>query len=160
MSRSLTAFVVTTLALIVALAHVPALAQKSTLAPGVAKASTEPRTIVNQIELAIAEEKKALAGYEAAGVNDSIEDAHQAASNAYVLIRSAREGIRLIRVRKKFDPVMDVVYQRIDTAWNRSRGPVDGNYGPGPARARYMQNSIERMYETIALLEQVLLMWP
>jgi hypothetical protein len=160
MSRSLT-FVGTTLALLVTLGHAPALAQKFTLPREQGRLSSDPRVIVTQIQLAIAEEKKALAGYEVADVNDSIADAHQAASNAYVLIRVARAGMEIIKAKKKFsDPVIELAFQKVDKAWNRSRGPVDGNWGPGPQRARYMQDSIQRMNDVIALLEQVLLMWP
>lgn len=138
------------------------LAQKTTLAPGAAKVSTSPLVIVQQIQLAIGEEKRALAAYEVAGPHDSIEEAHQAAANGYVLIRSAREGVQGIRAtKKKFpDPVLEEVLQKLNVAWNKSRGPVDHISPPGNMRVGYLKASVRQFNETIVILEQVLLMWP
>jgi hypothetical protein len=162
MSRSLVLLAGPALGLAIALFPAPGLAQKTTLAPGAARVSTEPKVIVRQIELAIEQEKKALAGYEAAGPQDSIEEAHQAAANGYVLIRSAKDGIGQIRARnKKFpDPVIDLVLQKMNAAWNRSRGPVDHLAPPGNARVGYLRTSVRQLSETIVMLEQVLLIWP
>lgn len=153
------------LSLTVVPAMLPALAQKATLAPGLAKVSREPKVIVNQIQLAIEEEKKALAGFESAASEEALIEARQAAINAYVLIRSARNGVEDIRDRNhrqgKFpDPLLELVWVRIDRAWNTSRWPVDAYQPPGSGRARYIQDSIERMRESVALLHQIIYMWP
>lgn len=142
-------------------ALVPALAQKSTLPPGVAKNTLNPQTIVNQITLAIQEEKKALAGFEAHGSEEALAEARQAAVNAYILLRVARSNLEDVKDRKKFpDPVLDLVFQRVHRAWNNARWPIDAYQPPGSGRARYVQDSIQRMTEAISLMEQVLYMWP
>ncbi len=161
MSRSLALSAVTVLLISASLAPSPSLAQKTTLAPGQARVSNEPRVIVQQIQQAIEQEKKALAAYEVIGPEDSVEVAHQAASNAYVLIRSAKDGIASIKARKKYpDPVLDLVHQKMVAAWNRSRSPVDKVAAPGKGRVVYVQTSIRQINETIVMLDQVLLMWP
>lgn len=163
MNRYVTLSAAVASALAVMLFPAPVLAQKTTLPPGTAKVSTEPVVIVQQIKLAIAEERKAMAFYEVAGPHDSIEEAHQAASNGYVLIRSAKEGVQGIRAtKKKFpDPVLEVVLQKLNAAWNKSRGPVD-HIAPagGNSRMGYLKVSVRQFSETIAMLEQILLMWP
>jgi hypothetical protein len=136
-------------------------AQATTLPPLMTKASSEPSIIVQQIEIARQEEKKAMAVFEAAAWSDDLTEAHMAATNAYVAIRAARSGIWSIKVRKKFaDPVLDLAYDKLDKAWNRSRGPVDHMPPMGPQRAGYLQVSVKQMSEVIAWLDQVLLMWP
>jgi hypothetical protein len=153
------------LSLTAAPALVPVFAQKSTLAPEVARVSREPKVIVNQIQLAIREEKKALSGFESFDSEEALAQARQAATNAYVLVRAARYGVEDIkdfrnRHRKPADPILDLVFQKVDRAWNNARWPGDSYQAPGGGRARYLQESIQRMHEAVNLLEQVLYMWP
>jgi hypothetical protein len=118
-----------------------------------------------QIETAIAQERKAIAIYETLGPTDDISEGHLAASNAYVAIRAARSGMAGLRVKKRYsaaagDPIMDLAYDKVNKAWNRSRGPVDHVAPLGAGRAGYLATSVRQMNEVITWLEQVLLMWP
>jgi hypothetical protein len=148
-----------------AVSAMPAHAQKSTLPEMVTRPTPKPAGIVSQLELAIQEEKRALAGYQAAGPADDITDPHQAASNAYVLIRAAREGIFQMRGMKKLknptfeDPMLDLAFKKVTEAWNRSRAPVDHLDWSG-ARQDYLEKSRRQLGETIAMLEELLLIFP
>ena len=147
MRRSLRTHLPLAAALAVLALAQPALAQKSTLPQALTKVSIEPQIIAGQLRMAIGEEKRALAGYEAA-------------RNAYVLIRAARSGMGQIRARKKFpDPVLDLVRSKVTQAWNRSRAPVDHINWGGP-KDKYLEASRRQLAETIGMLEQILAMWP
>jgi hypothetical protein len=143
----------------------PARAQKTTLPETVTKPTRQTSGIVNQLQLALQEEKRALAGYEAAGPADDITDSHQAASNAYVLIRAAREGMFNLRGWKKLrnpnyeDPMLDLAFKKATAAWNRSRGPVD-RLSSAVKRQDYLEQSRRQLGETIAMLEELLLIFP
>jgi hypothetical protein len=153
--------IATALAVLAIVVPAPALAQKTTLPATVTKVSSQPTVIVSQLQTAIAEEKRALAIYQAAAPTDDLSEGHMAASNAYVAIRSARAGMSEIRAKKKFaDPVLDLAYEKVNRAWNRSRGPVDHMPPLGNLRQGYLVTSARQMDEVIGWLEQVLLMWP
>lgn len=138
----------------------PVSAQKSTLPESLVRVSQQPSVIVNQLGMAITEERRALEGYNAAAPDDDISGPHQAASNAYVLIRAAREGIWRIKTLKKFeDPVLELVHKKVTAAWNRSRAPVD-RLNWGGRRDQYLESSRKQLAETIAMLEEILLVWP
>ena len=153
--------IATALAVFAIVVPAPALAQQTTLPSTITKVSSEPTVIASQLQTAIAEEKRALAIYQAAAPTDDLSEGHMAASNAYVAIRSARSGMSTLRGKKKFaDPVLDLAYQKVDRAWNRSRAPVDHMPPMGSGRGPYLANASRQMSEVIAWLEQVLLMWP
>lgn len=117
--------------------------------------------VVSQIQMGLELEKKALAAFEAASPADDLTEAHRTATNAYVAIRAARENLHELKVGKKFaDPVLDLAYEKMTAAWNRSRAPVDHMPPMGSLRAGYLANSIRQMNDVITWLEQVLLMWP
>jgi hypothetical protein len=138
----------------------PTTAQKSTLPEQSNKISNQPSWIVNQLTLAIAEERRALAGYDAAAPGDDISGPHQAATNAYVLIRAALEGLRRIKdVKKIEDPVVTLAHKKLHAAWNRSRSPVD-KLSSGMRRDAYLELSRRQLGETIAMLQEILLIWP
>ena len=143
----------------------PACAQKSTLPETVTRPTRQSSGIVSQLQLAILEEKRALAGYEVAGPADDITDPHQAASNAYVLIRAAREGMfQMIGMKKLHnpyfqDPMLDLAFKKVTDAWNRSRGPVD-RLSNAVKRDEYLETSRRQMSEVIAMLEELLLIFP
>jgi hypothetical protein len=142
-------------------ASTPGEAQKTTLPEYYNKVSSDPKVIVSQIQMGLELEKKALAAFEAAGPADDLTEAHLTASNAYVAIRAARDGLFGLKGRKKLaDPVLLLAYEKTNAAWNRSRGPVDHMPPMGSLRAGYLTTSIRQMNEVIAWLEQVLLMWP
>jgi hypothetical protein len=153
--------IATALAVFATVVPAPALAQQTTLPSTITKVSSEPTVIVSQLQTALAEEKRALAIYQAAAPTDDLSEGHQAALNAYVAIRSARSGMSTLRGKKKFvDPVLDLAYQKVDRAWNRSRAPVDHMPPPGNLRPGYLVNAARQMNDVIGWLEQVLLMWP
>jgi hypothetical protein len=136
----------------------PTTAQKATLPEP--RISIQPTTIANQIGMAIVEERRALAGYEAAAPDDDLTGPHQAATNAYVLIRAAREGMFRIKNLKKFeDPVLDLAFKKVTAAWNRSRAPVD-RLSWGGRRDQYLEVSRRQLAETIVMLEELLVIWP
>ncbi|HEY9448897.1 MAG TPA: hypothetical protein VIQ60_04055 [Gemmatimonadaceae bacterium] len=144
---------------------VPARAQKTTLPETVTRPTRKPSGIVSQLQLALQEEKRALAGYEEAGAADDITIPHQAASNGYVLIRAAREGMFLMRDMKKlknpnfFDPMLDLSLQKVTAAWNRSRAPVD-RISSAVKRQDYIEQSRVQLSQTITMLEELLLIFP
>jgi hypothetical protein len=78
----------------------------------------------------------------------------QAARDAYVLMRSARHGLGWQREARKFpDPILDMVFKRVEDAWNLSRTPVDRTgYDP----VRYAEVSVRDMTKAIRFLDQAL----
>ena len=149
--------------MLVLAAATPAIAQKSTLPESVTKPSTQRPMITKQLELAIAEERRALRVFEQAATEEDIAVGHQAASNAYVLIRAAREGIFRIRGinsmhKRPEDPMLEICFKKVTTAWNRARGPVDRLSSAGK-RADYLETARRQIGETIAMLEELLVIW-
>lgn len=145
---------------VVALAAHGAEAQSTTLPP---KGHADPlvQKAVIQLQTAIREEKRALEIYQTLGPTDDITEGHKAATNAYVAIRAARTNMGEIRSKKKYaDPVLDLAYDKVTQAWNRSRGPVDHVAPPGNGRMPYINTAMRQMNEVIVWLEQILLMWP
>ncbi len=139
----------------------PLPAQQVTLPASIVKVSAEPVVIASQLRLAVDLERKALAGLEEAGELGPLDSAHRSASNAYVLIRAAREGMETIRYSKKRfpDPVLDLVFKKVDRAWNVSRTPVD-HLSWGHTRSEYLTISVGALTEAIQILDQVLMLWP
>jgi hypothetical protein len=144
-------------------AATPAGAQKSTLPESVTKPSTQRPMITKQLELAVAEERRALSVFDQAASDEDIAVGHQAASNAYVLIRAAREGIFRIKGlnsmhKRPEDPMLEIAFKKVTAAWNRSRAPVDRLHNAG-RRADYLETSRRQLAETIAMLEELLVIW-
>ena len=159
---SLKALVAAALTGILAVAS-PALAQKSTLPESVTKPSTQRSTITKQLEMAMAEERRALSVFDQAVSEEDIAIGHQAASNAYVLIRAAREGMFRIKGvnamhKRPADPMLEVAFKKVTAVWNRSRGPVD-KLSSGGKRRDYLENSRRQIGETITMLEELLVIW-
>ncbi len=138
-------------------------AQHSTLPPDVIAPSKDNAAIRNQLTLAKQLEQQARDRMMAMPRDNSVPIdpvAHQAATNVYVLIRAARHGMGWQKEAKKYpDPVFDLVYKRVDDAWNLSRYPVDRATW-GMERADYIQVSVEKMTQVIRLLDQALVMMP
>jgi hypothetical protein len=144
-------------------ATTPAVAQKSTLPESVTKPSTQRPMITKQLELAVAEERRALARFEQAATEEDILVAHQAASNAYVLIRAAREGMHRIKGinsmnKRPEDPMLEISFKKVTAAWNRARGPVDRLNSAGK-KVDYIETARRQIGETIAMLEELLVIW-
>jgi hypothetical protein len=140
-----------------------AAAQQSSLPPNVIAPSKDSSVIRNQLTLARKLEQQALEGLMAMPKDNSVpidRVAHQAATDAYVLMRAALHGMGWQKDAKKYpDPAFDLVYKRVDSAWNLSRYPVDRATW-GMARADYVQASVEKMTQAIRLLDQALVMMP
>jgi hypothetical protein len=145
---------------LVAVLTPPAAAQKTTLPGFVVKRSNEPAIIAGQLRMAIEQGRAALAGLQAALGGEPLATAHAKASNAYVLIRSARAGMADVRVTRKFpDPMLDYAYERTTRAWNLSRTPVD-RLSWGMAREKYLEISIHDLDAALRILGEVLTVWP
>jgi len=133
-----------------------AVAQKSSLPPNVIAPSGQNSVIRNQLELAKKLEQQALEGYMAIPGDNSVPIdpvSHQAATDAYLLLRAARHGMGWQKEAKKYpDPVLDLVYKRVDEAWNLSRSLVD--------HANQPQRAVQDGNQAIRLLNQVLAMMP
>lgn len=139
----------------------PAVAQPTSLPANVIAPSRESVVIRNQLTLARKLEKQALEGIMAIpGDNSTPVDpvSLQAARDAYVLMRAARHGLGWQREARRFpDPVMDMVFKRVENAWNLSRTPVDRTgYDP----VEYARVSVQDMTQAIRLLDQALAMMP
>jgi hypothetical protein len=134
-----------------------ALAQPTSLAPNVIAASRETSVIRNQLTMARKLEQQALQGIMAIPADNSAPvDATslQAARDAYVLMRSARHGLNWQREARKFpDPILDMVFKRVEDAWNLSRTPVDRT---GYEPVAYAEVSLRDMTKAIRLLDQAL----
>jgi hypothetical protein len=134
----------------------PARAQQSSLPPNVIAPSRENSVIRNQLTLAKKLEQQAVEGFMAIPGDNSVPVdpvSLQAARDAYILIRAARHGMGWQKEAKKFpDPVFDLVYKRVDEAWNLARTPVD--------RAGQPELAVRDGNQAIRLLNQVLAMMP
>jgi len=132
-------------------------AQPTSLAPNVIAPSRETSVIRNQLTMARKLEQQALQGIMAISADNSTPvDATslQAARDAYVLMRAARHGLGWQRDAKKFpDPILDMVFKRVEDAWNLSRTPVDRT---GYEPVAYAQVSLRDMTQAIRLLDQAL----
>jgi hypothetical protein len=141
----------------------PAVAQQGSLPANVVAPSGQTSVIRNQLTLARKLEQQAMHGIMALPGDNSIPIdpvALQAARDAYILIRAARHGMGWQKEAMKFpDPVFDLVYKRVDDAWNLARIPVDAA-SSGMDRADYVQRSTQSMTKAIRLLDQALVMMP
>ena len=136
-------------------------AQPTSLAPNVIAPSGQTSVIRNQLSMARKLEKQALEGVMAMpGDNSTHIDptSLQAARDAYVLMRAARHGLNWQREARKFpDPILDMVFKRVEDAWNLSRTPVDRT---GLEPVAYSQMSLRDMTQAIRLLDQALALLP
>jgi len=141
----------------------PALAQKTTLPPSLNVSKPQSEFIKHQLRTSVELGKKTLAGLEAMPVDDSIPidpATLQNANDTYVLIRAARHGMELAKEARRFpDPVMDMAFKRVDSAWNLSRAPV-GMASSAMSRQKYIQESVQSLGQAVRLLDQALLIMP
>jgi hypothetical protein len=131
--------------------------------PDLLKASREPSKIRRQLSTAQDYGHRALAGLEAAPIDDGIPlDAQTilASRNAYVLIRAAYQGIETFREKQKVgDPLIDLAFSRLTNAWNLSRTPVD-KISWGMTRQEYLVMSVRDLRQALRLVDQVLVLLP
>lgn len=141
----------------------PAQAQKTTVAEGLLVQKAATAWWMGQLNQARVFGAKALAGLQASPPNDSdpVDEAVlQAARDTYVLIRSARGGIEMARSGRRInDPLLDIVFLRVDEAWNLARVPVD-QISWGKPRAEYLNVSTASLGKSLRLLDQVFLLMP
>jgi hypothetical protein len=138
-------------------------AQKTTVAPMSLLEKPEKAWWMGQLHQAREFGGRALAGLQAAPTDDSTpidEDVLQDARNTYALIRSARGGIAIARGdRRQADPMIDLVYKRVDDAWNLARVPVD-RVSWGNSRVEYLSAAVPSLEKSLHLLDQVFLLMP
>ncbi len=140
-----------------------AYAQKTTVAPISLLEKPDKAWWMGQLRQARQFGGRALAGLQGAPMDDSTpidEDVLQDARNTYALIRSARGGIAIARAdRHQADPMIDLVFKRVDDAWNLARVPVD-RVNWGNSRAEYLGAAVPSLQRSLQLLDQVFLLMP
>jgi len=82
--------------------------------------------------------------------------------SAYYLIRAARHGMDLARQRniqyKSYqDPVFELAFKRVDSAWPQLRMPVDGR---DMTRSQYIPLATSNISSAIRLIDQALVILP
>jgi len=136
-----------------------AIAQPTSLPASVLTPSTDNSVLRNQLTLARKLERQALEGIRALPGDDSAPIdpiSLQAARDAYVLMRVVRHGMTWQMERRKFpDPIQDLVFKRVEDAWNLSRTPVDRATW-ATERAEYVRISVRDMSQALRLLDQAL----
>jgi hypothetical protein len=141
----------------------PARAQKTTVPESLLAQRAERTWWMGQLRQARQFGGRALAGLQGTQPNDSDpveETVLQAARDTYVLIRSARGGIEMARSdRRHNDPVLDLVFRRVDEAWVLARAPVD-QASWGKSKAEYLDVSISSLRQSLRLLDQVFVLMP
>jgi hypothetical protein len=152
------------LLLLVSLASAsPAPAQKTTVHESLLAQRPDPTWWMGQLRQARQFGDKALAGLQASDRSNSDlveETVLQAARDTYVLIRAARGGIETARTDRRFSgPILDLVFRRVDEAWNLARVPVD-QVTSGRSRADYLDASIPSLQRALRLLDQVFVLMP
>ena len=117
--------------------------------------SQNRKTIGLQLRRAIDLGQQSLKALGQLGPDDSLEPVRGMMNSVYVLIRAAREGLELnIQGKKLRDPVDEILFKRVTTAWNLTRGPLDDAFSAMP-RQQYIDRCIRSMTAAIDLLRQV-----
>lgn len=159
LSRSLTVV----LALVLMAAAVPVHAQKTTVPGSTTVVKREQKWWTGQLRLAREFGRKALIGFQNAPTDDGTpidEAVHQAARDAYVLIRAARYGIEgAINDDKFHDPMLEITARKINEAWHLCRSPVDKASSSMP-RQEYLALAVRDLGQSMRLLDQVLIILP
>jgi hypothetical protein len=131
--------------------------------PQLLKASREPRQIRRQLSTAQDYGHRALAGLQAAPVDDGVPldaQAVLASRNAYVLIRAAHQGLETLREKQRVsDPTIELAFSRLTNAWNLSRTPVD-KLSWAMTRQEYLAMSVRDLGQALRLVDQVLVLLP
>lgn len=142
----------------------PADAQPAAVPPSMYNGSTDKRIIASQLRLADEWGRKALAGLQAAPRDASVpldEDVIKAARATYGLIRAARHGLGTAIENQKYpDPMDQLSYKRLDSAWNLSRYPVDASSWAGIPREEYLDESVQKLSRALQLVGQALVLLP
>ncbi len=138
-------------------------AQKTTLGDVVLAEKPERQWWTNQLRAARVLGAKTLKGLQASSIDDATsmdESVLQCARDTYALIRSARAGIGMATgSQKPPDPLLDLVFKRVDEAWNLARFPaerIDWAY----SRQEYLAGSISKLTRSLQLIDEVLILVP
>jgi len=141
----------------------PAEAQKTTVPAVMLAEKPETAWWMTQLRQARQFGATALAGLEATPTDDAIpvdEKVLQAARDTYVLLRSARGGIGIARNDRRYSgPITELVFKRVDEAWNLARVPVD-RISWGNSRTEYLEVSIPSLRRSLQLVDQVFALMP
>jgi len=137
-----------------------AVAQTSNLPEDILKPKLNAQAIAGQLRIALDQSQRALAELEAAGEVGPLEASVQHATNAYVLMRSALEGMKYLKAMSKFpDPMLALAEMKTHRAWALCRTPVD-HVTYAHTRAEYYDISTHALSDSIQIQKQVLGIWP
>jgi hypothetical protein len=143
----------------------PVLAQKTTLPESVYTSVGRSSVYTQQLRMASEFGRRALVALQNAPTDDSVpldESVVQPARDTYVLIRAARHSMELQREMQKYpDPLLEIAFKRVDSAWNLSRTPVDKfSWGASLTRQQYLEVSVHDLTAALHLVDQVLILLP
>jgi hypothetical protein len=148
---------------LLAMAAVPADAQKTTLPASATVVKRDQKWWTGQLRLARELGQKALIAFQNAPTDEGspIDEAvHQAARDYYVLIRAARYGIEgAVNDDKWHDPVLGLAARKVNEAWHLSRSPVDKASSSMP-RQEYLALAVRDLGQSVRLLDLVLITLP
>jgi len=142
-----------------------ALAQKTTLPVSAYTSVGQSSVYTQQLRMASELGRRALAALENAPTDEGVpldESVVQPARDTYVLIRAARHSMELARETQKYpDPLLEIAFKRVDSAWNLSRTPVDKfSWGESLTRRQYLDVSVHDLTLALHLVDQVLMLLP
>ena len=142
-----------------------ALAQKTTLPVSAYTSVGQSSVYTQQLRMASELGRRALAALENAPTDEGVpldESVMQPARDTYVLIRAARHSMELARETQKYpDPLLEIAFKRVDSAWNLSRTPVDKfSWGESLTRRQYLDMSVHDLTLALHLVDQVLMLLP
>ncbi len=142
-----------------------ALAQKTTLPVSAYTSVGRSSVYTQQLRMASELGRRALAALENAPTDEGVpldESVVQPARDTYVLIRAARHSMELARETQKYpDPLLEIAFKRVDSAWNLSRTPVDKfSWGESLTRRQYLDVSVHDLTLALHLVDQVLMLLP
>ena len=142
----------------------PAFAQKTNLPGELTKSKPDLTVIRTQLELALKQAQTSLVRFQEVGPHGSLDPAIQSAENAYVLVRSAREGLEdylapRTRAGKPPDPMKKLAQKKMTEAWNAARTPGEFKSWAMP-RERYFEKCTTALNRAVGALEQALALLP
>ena len=145
----------------------PVLAQGDAI-PSISS-SGDPALIKSQLRRAVQVGGEVIAGLQEQAIDEMVPldpVVIRKAKETYALIRAGRHGFELHKEKnegKKFalpDPIMDLAFKRVDTAWNLARYPLDYLNTKGISRQDYLHNSTESLGRALKLVNEALVLMP
>jgi len=147
---------------LLAVATVPAEAQKTTLPASATVVKRDQKWWTGQLRLSRELGQKALVAFQNVPDDGSPidESVHQAARDYYVLIRAARYGIEgSVNDDKYHDPLLELTARKVNEAWHLSRSPVDKASSSMP-RQEFLTLAVHDLRQSLRLLDLVLITLP